>query len=404
MLDAKLIAACVASRIAYERVVAHVTDKDLGPYSVFWWKQIREWYERDSSATAIDIQVLVEFGKRSIRNPKHEANLVGFIRDLPEAPSPENVSLAVLELKRHNVGLELAQAITGQSKDDIDRLLPEYEQLLAATDLDAGAEREDALDWHELHAEVDSEHRIPLAPGRLNERLRGGVWPGSHIVLFGRTDMGKTTMALNMAAGFLWSGQRLLYVGNEDSINALKYRMMGRLAGMTPEEIEANKKEAEAKAKERSEDRLLMTHLHRPTVRILEAVIRDFQPTALILDQIRGLQTKGEGMTQRLEEAGIEVRALTARYKLVTVSITQANDRTSKYGEEPPAELGLTDIDSSRTGLPGTADLILGLGGNTELLARGQRMLSLPKNKFSSARNAKQPLILDFDTARSKVK
>lgn len=404
MLDAKLISACVASRAAFERVADHVTDKDLGPYSGFWWERLKEWYGRDKQASSVDIALLVELGKRSIRNEKHESSLVEFIRGLPEAPSPDNVVEALLELKRHHAGLELAQAITQQDRKAVARLIIEYQDLIDATDLAGETWRQDAPDWHELHEKVDSQHRIPLAPGRLNDRLRGGVWPGSHIIVFGRTDMGKTTLAINMGRGFLWNKQRLLYVGTEDAIAASKYRMMGSLANMTPEEIEADKPRAEALARERAGDRLLMTHLHRPSMRHLEEVVREFKPTAVILDQIRSMQTKGEGMTQRLEEAGIEYRALIARFELVGVSVTQANDRTSKYGDEVPAELGISDIDSSRTGLPGTADLILGVGADSAMLARGQRMLTPMKNKFSSERNAKQPLIVDFDTARSRVK
>lgn len=246
-------------------------------------------------------------------------------------------------------------------------------------------------------------HRIKVSPGRLNERLRGGVWPGSHIIVFGRTDMGKSTLAINMGAGFLWGNQRLLYAGDEDNINALKYRMMGRLAMMTPEEIEREPKKAEAAAREKSGDRLLMRQFFRPTVGDLEEAIEDFEPTVVIMDQIRGMRTKGDGMTAKLEEAGIEVRSLAAKYGLVWVSVTQANDRSTKYGELPPAELGLSDIDSSRTGLPGTADLILGLGADRDMLARGQRLISIPKNKFNSARDSKHSILVQFDTSRSKV-
>jgi hypothetical protein len=215
--------------------------------------------------------------------------------------------------------------------------------------------------------------------------------------------MGKSTFAINMAAGFLWSKQRVLYAGDEDNINALKYRMMGRLSMMTPEEIEADPQKAERIAQEKAEDRLLMRQFHRPTVGDLERAIEEFEPTVVIMDQIRGMRTKGDGMTAKLEEAGIEVRAMASKYGLVWASVTQANDRSTKYGELPPAELGLSDIDSSRTGLPGTADLILGIGADRDMLVRGQRLLSLPKNKFNSAKDAKHSIIVQFDTSRSKV-
>lgn len=402
MLDAKLVASAVESRKAYERIAPHITEKELGPHAQFWWKLIGEWYARDRNAQRVDLALLVDNGKRNIHNKKHVESLLGFITTLPDAVSPDNVAQSVLELQRFNAGMELAQALTGTDIRAVRKLLEKYGTLLDATDT-FGADHADAADWGELHDKVDSSHRIALAPSRLNQRLRGGVWPGSHILIVGRTDMGKTTLAINMGAGFLFTNQRLLYLGTEDSINALKYRMMGRLANMSPEEIEANKGEAQRLAEEKAGDRLMMRQLPIANRASIVAAIEEHEPTAVVFDQIRSYAGKGEGMTAKLEEAGVEFRNIISKYNLVGVSVTQANDRSTKYGDSPPAELGLSDIDSSRTGLPGTADLILGLGADSELLARGQRLITPMKNKFSSEKDSKSPLIVQFDTARSKV-
>lgn len=404
MLDAKLVASAIQSRKAWERVAPYITEKEMTPHAGFWWKQIEAYYGRDAGALYIDRELLQSMGKRRITNEKHTDALVGFLRELPDSGSPENVVQDALELRRHNVGLELARAIAESDSPTVSALMPEYDKLLHATELGGGEDVwSEAPDWQQLHETMDSTNRIPLSPGRLNEKLRGGVWPGSHIILFGRTDMGKTTLAINMAAGFLWSKQRVLYIGDEDSITALKYRMMGRLANMTPEQIEANKAEAERLAAAKAEDRLQMIHMSKPTPRLIEKAIDRYRPTVIFLDQIRGMRVKADGMTQRLEEAGIEMRTLLGKYELIGVSITQANDRSQKYGEEPPAILTLSDIDSSRTGLPGTGDLIIGVGADRDMLARGQRMLTPVKNKFSSAQDAKHPILVQFDTARSKV-
>lgn len=404
MLDAQLIAAAIASRAAFERIQPHITDKDMGPYGPFWWQEVTAWYERDPRARAIDLSLLVELARPKLANKKYAESVLDFAASLPEPPSPDNVVTVVLELKRHNLGAELGQAMANNDTKAIRRLLPKYQQLMEATDLVTGGGYEIAPDWHELHAMVDSEHRIPVAPESLNAQLRGGVWPASHLLIFGRTDVGKSTFAINMAAGFLWSGQRVLYAGTEDAMAALKYRMMGRLANMTPEEIERDKPTAEKRAREREDGRLFMAHFNSPGAPALERAFDEFEPTVLILDQIRSYRAKGDGMTQRLEEAGIEVRELAAKYKLVVASITQANDRTQRHGEEPPAELLISDIDSSRTGLPGTTDLIVGIGATSEMKARGQRLLSPMKNKFSSHRDAKRPILVQFDLSRSKVK
>ena len=64
-------------------------------------------------------------------------------------------------------------------------------------------------------------------------------------------------------------------------------------------------------------------------------------------------------MTQGLNRIAIQFRSLLLDYGLIGVSVTQANDRTQHSGQEPPIWLGLGDVDSSRTGLPAQADLML---------------------------------------------
>lgn len=407
MLDAKLISACVASREAFERVLPHVTDKDMSPYAGFWYKVIAEWYERDSAAKSIDRDVLVEFGKRKLTNSKSLQPTVEYLVSLADPVSPDNVALAVLELRRHNVGLELAQALAGQDAKSIKKLLPVYEELLEASDLDGRKEWEDAVDWTELDSVVGKDRRIPLAPGRLNERTRGGVLPGHHVLVFGRPEVGKSTFVINMAAGFLWSGQRVLYVGNEDNINVLKARMRNRLSGMTDDEIERNddaRLKADKLAAEKAGDRLLMTYLKKGRISHLEQRIEEFEPTVVIVDQLRGLRVSGDdGMTQKLESLGIEFRSIIGSYNVVGVSVTQANDRSERYGQHPPLFLGMADVDSSRTGLPGTTDLMLGVGIDEDTASKGQRGISIPKNKLSSAPDAHTGFIVQYDTARSKV-
>ncbi len=408
MLDAKLIAACVASRDAYDRVMPHVTDKDMSPYAAFWWKQIHEWYNKDHNALRVDQNLLVELASVRVSNRKALEPLLEFITNLPEPDSVENTVLTVLELRRHNVGLELAQALAGQDSKAIARLMPTYQDLLDSTELETRSEWEDAVDWSELDSVVGKQSRIPLAPGRLNDRTRGGALPGHHILVFGRPEVGKSTFVINMAAGFLWSGQRVLYVGNEDNINVLKGRMRNRLSGMTDDEIEASdatRAKADKIAGDKAQDRLLMTYLKKGSLKHLEQRIEEFEPTVLILDQLRGLRVPGaDGMTQKLETLGIEVRQIIGSYGVVGVSVTQANDRSERYGQEPPLFLGMADVDSSRTGLPGTCDLMIGIGMDKETAAKGQRGISFPKNKLSSAPDAHSGIIVQYDTARSKVK
>lgn len=408
MLDAKLIAAAIASRAAWERIAPHFTEADFSPVTKFWYGLVKEWYKRDPSATGVDRNLLIEQGLKKLTNKKHHESMGGFMRELPEPPSPDNVAQIALEMKRYTVGMALGAAVAGQDSKRIDELLPLYTELKQATELKAKSkesEVEVAVGWDDLDKHVGKGNRVALAPQKLTERTGGGALPGHAILVFGRSDAGKSTFALNMAGGFLKQKKRTLYLGNEDSINVLKSRMRNHLAHMTPEEVEKDPQKANELAAKRAGDYLHMVHLHKATMDDVYAQARIYEPEIVVLDQIRGMSVaSGEKMTQRLEQVGIEWRQFLAQGQYVGVAVTQANDRTERYGQEPPIILTQSDIDSSRTGLPGTQDLIIGVGVNEELRLRGQRMISIAKSKLSAAPDAKEAFLVEMDTARCKVR
>lgn len=83
---------------------------------------------------------------------------------------------------------------------------------------------------------------------------------------------------------------------------------------------------------------------------------------------------------------------------MLGVSLTQAN-----AGDEarPKVWLRDSDVDSSRTGLPAQADLLLGIGADDDMLNTGARAVSLCKNKLSGNHEG---FMVQFDYLRSKVK
>lgn len=410
MLDAQILSAAIANREAYELCKEHVVQSDLTPPVAFWWELVGAFYAKDSSAAAVPISLLKAQGERRISNPKHKDGLLGLLDNLPDAVAPMGVAKEVLELKRYNLGMQLAAAIGAREKDSkVAMLTEEYLGLLRQESLSQETEWEDAADWDDLSQETGLSRRIPLMPMELNKRTGGGALPGHHMLVYARPEMGKSLFALNLAAGFLKLGKRVLYIGNEDSIHVLKKRMLVRLSGISAEEIDrdANKAgQAIALAKERSAGNLIMRHLHRGSCADVEAAVKEASPDVLVLDQIRNLEARtSEGkMTERLETVATQVRAILARHHLVGVSVTQANDRTERYGQEPPIWLGMSDVDSSRTGLPAQCDLMIGIGGNREMIAKGQRAISLAKNKLYGGPGSREGFIVEFDTILGRVK
>lgn len=400
--DGQLIAAAIQSRKAWEKVAAHFEVSEFSAISKVWVPLINEWYTRDPSAQSIDKAALVALGGTRIA-PKHQDMLLGFIRDLPEAPSPENLVHVALEFKRFALSQQLGAALASGDEKRIAELLPAYDGLRKATTLEVGkkrAEWNDAPSIEELFHEVGSANRIPIAPSKLNERAGGGALPGEHIIIFGRPEMGKSLFAINMAASFVRRGVRTLYIGNEDKISKLKARMAGRLTGMTMQEMEQDPDKRNRLFRERGgEDHLLMTQLAHGTISAITRRVEEWQPQVLVVDQLRNLQaaSKTDGMTQKLELLGIEMRGLLLDYDLIGVSVTQANPAGSHLFLE------MEDIDSSKTGLPAQGDLIIGVNANEQMLSQNQRAVSPVKNKLSSADNAHEGFIVNVDKHRSRV-
>lgn len=400
------MAAALASREAYEAVAPHVLKEDFTPAGGFWWGLIGEWYGRDSKCAFVDRSSLEALGNSRAPGGKHRDALTGFLRDLPADVSPANAATVALELKRHNVGLEVATAIAANDEKKLSRLIPVYTELREATALKAKKQTalyELATPDEHLFAKVGKQNRIPLYPDRLNDRVSGGALPGHHILLFGRSEIGKSTISLNLACLLAARGQqRVLYLGNEDQIDMLKKRAVARLANLTHDEVDADPGKALALYRERGgTERLFFVQMpHGGTERNVRPAIEAFAPTVVVLDQIRNFSGgSDDGMVSRLEGAGQAFRSLLNEYKLVGISVTQAG-----ASAEDKQWLSMTDVDSSKTGLPGTADLMIGIGADATLMSRGQRALSICKNKLSCSANSHEGFVVDIDFAKGIVR
>jgi KaiC/GvpD/RAD55 family RecA-like ATPase len=403
MNDARIVSAAIASREAYEKLAPHITDKDLSPPGQFWWKLVGEWYARDKLSSSVDIATLGDLGKSGVSIPKTRDLVLGYLRDIPAPVSPANAAAAVLELKRHNAGLELAAAIASGDSKKQSKALQLYNELAAATSLSSKRQvkYERASSVTELFSKVGQSNRIPLAPSRLNARIGGGALPGHHIVLVGRPDIGKSTFSVNFAVGLaIKQSQRTLVVGNEDYIDVLKARAVSRATNLTAAEIEADPARAIALYQERGgEERLQFVQMFDGNAGDLRPLIEEFEPTVIVLDQIRGLASDADAEVEKLEGKGRDFRRLLLEYKLIGLSVTQAGESA-----EGKAWLGMSDIYGSKTGLQGTADLIIAMGADETMKSRGQRALSFPKNKLTSDPIGKEGLLVDIDTSRSALK
>lgn len=410
MIDGNIVAAAIKSRRAYDRVSRFVDPSEFTPMGSYWWKLVAEWYSADPDAAGADIALLKERGLRKA-NPKQRETMEAWLDDLPPAISPANVSQELLDLKRIAKGNELAAAChSGECAEKLARLAQEHLDLLKSTEI-GGSKVRRTMNVNAMREKLAAANRIPLAPMKLQERT-GGAVPGDHIVIFGRPEAGKSCFAINMTAGFIKTGHRVLYIGNEESTDKTLDRLICNLANCTSQQ-QADKPElAYARATQRGlrilengdldpEGLLHIYHMEPGSVPEIEELVMEIKPEVLVVDQFLNLSASGDKNTQKMEQNAKDLRALLARYDVVGVSVTQAGDRTERHGQVPPAWLGMGDVYGSRTGLPAQADLMIGLGFDSEMERHGVRAVSLPKNKLGGNHDG---FTVNVDFAKTKLR
>jgi KaiC/GvpD/RAD55 family RecA-like ATPase len=398
MFDAKIIAACLDSREAYEKVKPHVLPEDeFTPTGQFWWKQVADWYTADSAAKSVDRGIILDRGLRSAGRNADMAR--EWFTDLAQSPSPANVALEALELKRTIAWRKLAAYAEQdqQDRDEFKQLVDEHKRLLEQTDL--GTVHVEWITDEGLEALLDPASRIPLFPPQLQDAT-GGILRGEHFVLFGRPESGKTLFAIENVAGWLRSGYRVLYCGNEEPVEKIRLRIRANLSGMSMEEMRAKPKRTNRRVFEQGYGNLYTIQMETNSVAEIEQAIRGCQPDCIVVDQLRNIQVvagRHGTRAQSMDQAAREVRGLLSKHEVVGLCIGQAH---AQEHNKQKLWLDMDDFDESRTGVPGQADLIVGIGYDAQYDSHNQRCANIPKNKLSGQHSN---FVYTFDKARSKI-
>ncbi len=115
----------------------------------------------------------------------------------------------------------------------------------------------------------------------------------------------------------------------------------------------------------------------------------------LVVDQLRNLRMREDNYVQKLEKAAAAVRQIGKKYDCLVLSATQAGDSAT---DKPVLDMG--DVDSSNTGIPAQADVMVGISATPSDFEIDRRTISLPKNKRSGNHT---PFGVKLDTAHSRI-
>lgn len=382
-VERDLIASACDSRSAYEKIVSHLGTSDLTDTGQMVWSVIEDYYARDPRARNVNLDTLETLVVATVPNPKHKETLKLVVDGIKSSnTSGENVVHALLTLKREALGARLSSALLAGSANS--ELLQEYSTLLQATGLEEAEGEGINIVWgrrpSDDFGDDYSGSLIQMMPHSLNDRLGGGMMRGHHVIVFARPEMGKTSLLANFTAGFLKQDLKVLYLGNEDPIQDVTLKFLSRVLEVPRDDVVRDMRGAEDYAIEHNRwGNLGLAQIEPGNPWEIEAAVKRVQPDVLIIDQIRNLTVRGsknDGMVQHLENAAKAVRQIGIRNKCLVISTTQAGDSATGKGI-----LGMSDVDSSKTGIPAQAEVMIGIGASADDEIGGRRVFSLPKNK-----------------------
>lgn len=380
-LESLILSALIESKEAFNEFERYGNGLDeFSPINKAIAQAVERYRQVDGDCGRVDRVLLEEQLLRDIKNDKHVSPIREALRAIPSDVSVGNVRSHVRALHKQAVGQRLSLSLAnGASEDEVSKLGTEYFGIGKSAGAVAPSDLVDCLDTSDLTSEKQNEQYIKLWPKQLNDRLDGGALRGHHILLFARPETGKTLFSLNLCCGFLHQKLGVLVVANEEPAADIRDRLRGRLLKTSKSWVRQNRTQAAERLAGASlgELRVLATSSFHETRRFL-AGQRWESVHVVVFDQIRNMRLKSDSRTSELEAAGIEARAIAKEFNCLVVSITQAGDSATNK-----VYLEMSDVDSSKTGIPASADLMIGIGADEAMKLNGLLGISLPKNKLS---------------------
>lgn len=395
MDEVKLLSAVVQDRRAWNILDRFVEMQDLSDRGQVVYKAVSEWYQVDDLAGHVDKDVVLENIVQ--KHPKHETVFRTIFGKMTEV-STKNILSSFLEFKLAAVGNHLVQAIASKDKAKADALAEQFRALMAG-ELEVLEKDRKVYTGARAEALVESvrpENLMRLHPLQLNDALGGGLPRGSHTLVFAPPEVGKSMLCINIAAGFLHDGRKVLYIGNEDPAELMLLRFKSRLSGLVRDDILRDPGAADAAADQHGFNNLIFASLSPGTIRDVSGLCDEYKPDVVIVDQLSNLSTPSLSKVEALEWLAKQMRNVCKARNIVGISITQAAD--SAQGK---LVLEMGDVYFSNVAIQAQVDVMIGIGMDQTAEAAGIRMLSLCKNKLNGNH---KPVQVQVVPQLSKVK
>jgi len=379
----------IGSRGSYELVreaIGSSYDSAFSSIGTVVAKSIEDYYTQDPAAGSCNKEIIANRCTEKVLSPKTAGIIQGFVSGLDGTISVPNLVSDLRRQRRFRVGDKIAGLLANrQEGSEVDELLKVYQELGVPDDRVDGNDVYRGVGLEELLERHFDSSTISLGLPTLDKMCEGGARPGHHVLVFARPEIGKTLITLNMVRSFVERERTCLYIGNEDPMPDLVLRFVGGLTRRTKEEIRRSPRESLDLAKSRNYDFFIGAPLSPGSYPEIVRLCDKYQPQVVVLDQLRNLNVGDDNRVVALEKAAIGARNLAKSLGVLVVSVTQAGDSA-----EGRSHLELSDIDFSKTGIPGAIDLAVGIGASNEDKRYNFRTINVSKNKLGGIHDSFQ--------------
>lgn len=375
-MESKILKTIITSRESFNALAPYINNgEQFSEVGKVLYSTIEDFYQRDPEMGAVDQDILLKFIENKYPN---KIDLFAHLVDnMPESVSAPNILEYYRELKRENLGDRIASSLLGSQDKKAVALMEDYLSL----SVEAYTEETTLcnLDAEELLEKTHGTDLIPMYPKIISDKLGGGMPRQGQMLIYARPDIGKSTVAMNIAGGATKDGFKVLNCGNEDPTSVMVRRYLARATGWTQREVGDDLQGAIDAAREAGGYQNYIFHPMAPgSMPEIRAQIEKHSPDIVIIDQIRSVITGAEGHTLSMERVCIEMRALAKEHNFVSILVTQAGESANNK-----LVLDMVDVEWSNTGIQGAMDLMVGVGQNQEWKDKSRIMLSFPKNKLT---------------------
>ena len=374
MNELELLKCFIESRDAFEKYSTMYSTQNIITSIIF--DHIKDYYDTDTEAQCVNVEILKS--KISASNLPNVDMIVTTVDDMPTNVSLPNILDLIKEQKLKSMGFEISQAIHADRFEDATELMTEFialDHIKEETDDSVYT----VVPPDSVIASLTKESLLPIYPSVLNDRLGGGLPRQSQVGIFARPDVGKSTIAVNIAKGLCANGYKVVYFGNEDPVDRMLMRFLCRFSDMTPTEITGNPEQCYNRAMSNGYDNLIYITMAPGTMNDIRRYVKQYQPDAIIVDQIRNIHVAGiqsTAMTEILSYGAQATRAIAKDNNLVSIIITQAGESA-----DDKLVLRYSDVEYSNTGFAAQLDLLIGVGQDSSMKSSSRAILSFPKNK-----------------------